>query len=58
MPSSEKIIEVKDLRLDATATQLERAKEDTFYVPDPGKPRRQRSALAVLVEAITSNLGP
>lgn len=56
--SAGEIVEVKDLRLDATGTQLEGAKEDSFYVPEPGKPRRHRSALAVLVEAITSNLGP
>ncbi len=38
-------------------SQLEGAQEDTYYQPRPGKPRRRRSALAVLVQAIMQNMG-
>jgi hypothetical protein len=33
--------------------------EDTYYVPEPGKPRRRRSALAVVAEMVAAKLyGP
>ncbi|HEY2030557.1 MAG TPA: hypothetical protein VGH20_15265, partial [Myxococcales bacterium] len=46
--------DVHGLRMDATATRHEGADDDSFYTPEPGKPRRKRSALAVLVDAITT----
>lgn len=33
------------------------AGEDTFFLPEPGKPRRRRSALAALVEGVLAQLG-
>lgn len=54
----ENAVEVIGLRLDESQERLEGSGEDTFFTPEPGHPRRQRSALAVLMEAITSNLGP
>src|SRR5258708_26203316 len=40
--------QIGGLRLSADESQLEGVQEDTFYQPEPRKPRRRRSALAVL----------
>ncbi len=50
------MVEVRGLRLSADQSQLEAMNVDEYYAPEPGKPRRQRSALAVLVEVITESV--